>query len=509
MSHYVPAFVGTIHIQEWMKREGFEQFLDNWGRTLARYGSALTKWITKDGKLTPIVVAWNRLICDTIKFEDNICIEKIELTPAQLKKSGYDQEQVKSLIDAREARKTLEGTKRDNKNDYITLYEVHGELPIAYLKEEPSDEDEDVFVQQMHVVSFVAKEKGKYEDFTLYRGKEKNPYMMTHLIKEEGRTQSIGAVEHLFDAQWMTNHSQKLIKDELDLSSQLIFQTADATFVGKNVLTSIMSGDIMIHEPDKPLMPVGNNAHDIGALQAFAQQWQFLAKDITSTPDALRGNTMPSGTAFRQVALLNQEASSLFEVMTRNKKRYLEQMLREFVIPHVKKQMDTSDEIAATLESQDITKLDSMHVPVEAIRRDNEQIKKTILGGGIAQNLDPQALQNQIRGELDVLGNQRFIKPSDVPTKTWKEVLKDLEWEVEIEIKDKDIDQKEMAANLIDIFKTMVNPAMQQYVTTPQGKALFGKILESTSTLNPIELPPSVPIQAPSQIPEESLNLKQ
>src|SRR3990167_7333528 len=156
----------------------------------------------------------------------------------------YDSDMVDALITAREARQSLDGQRRDNKNDYITLYEVHGELSAEYLKDDDDrdDDKEDVYVQQMHVISFVANENKKgFEDFTLYKGKEKNPYLMTHLIKEDGRTLSIGAVEHLFDAQWMTNHSQKLIKDELDLSSQLIFQTADSSFVGKNVLTSIQT----------------------------------------------------------------------------------------------------------------------------------------------------------------------------------------------------------------------------------------------------------------------------
>src|SRR3990167_8117943 len=37
LPHYVLAFIGTIHIQEWIKKSGFEKFLDDWGRTLATY----------------------------------------------------------------------------------------------------------------------------------------------------------------------------------------------------------------------------------------------------------------------------------------------------------------------------------------------------------------------------------------------------------------------------------------------------------------------------------------
>lgn len=508
LEHFVLAFLATLHVQEWMKSNAFEQFLDDWGRTLAKYGSALVKFAEKGGDLVATVVPWNRLICDTIEFEGNLVIEKLELTPSQLRKSGYDQQAVEDLIEARDSRESLDGQKRDNKDDYITLYELHGELPLAYLTD--SENDEDTYVQQMHVVSFVSTSNSgsnsrEYLDFTLYKGKEKNPYLMTHLIKEDGRTMGIGAVENLFDAQWMTNHSQKLIKDQLDLASQLIFQTADAAFVGRNILTDIMTGDILVHEENKPLTQLANRSHDITALQNFGAEWRVLSKDITSTPDAIRGNTMPSGTAFRQVAILNKEASSLFEVMTRNKKRALEEMLRKFVIPHIKRKMDTTEEIAATLESQDIDKLDDMFVPKEAIRRENERIKREVLSGQIATNQDIAAVQQEVRGELEALGNQRFIKPSSVGSKTWKQVLNNLEWEADIEIRDKDVDKQLVAQNLIDIFKTMADPAVQQFISTPNGKTIFNKILESSSALSPLELGAMPTMQAQPQLQEDQL----
>ena len=494
-SQYVHAFIGTIHIQEWMKREHFEEFLDRWGMTLARYGSALVKFVEKDGKLEPSVIPWNRIICDALEFEGNPCIEKLEFTQAQLRNSGYDKEQVGALIDALTPRKTIGRQSRDNKSDYITLYEVHGEFPLSFLTDQ--EDDENTFVQQIHIISFAStKTDGEKTTFTLYKGKEKNPYIMTHLIKEDNRTQGIGAVEHLFQAQWMTNHSMKLIKDQLDLASQLIFQTADSSFVGKNILKSIVSGDILVHNENQPLQSIANNAHDITALQNFASQWQILGQQITSTPDAVRGNTQPSGTPFRAIALENQEGKSLFEVMKRTKKRYLEEMMRKFVIPHVNKKMDTSEEIAATLESQDITKLDSLYVPNEAIRRDNEQIKKTVLSGGIAQNLDLKATQAQIQDELSQLGNQRFLKPSDISTKTWKEVLKGLEWEVEIDINDKETDDQLVLQSLIDWFKIIANPTVQQYMSTPQGKVISSRILEKTNAISPLELS-SLPAPTP------------
>ncbi len=171
---------------------------------------------------------------------------------------------VKFLLDALTTRKTTDGQQQDNNADYIELYEVHGEFPLSYLTGKEKDANE--FVQQMHVISYVGDGKGEFDDFTLVSGREKkNPYMITHLIEEDGRVMGIGAVEHLFEAQWMVNHSVKAIKDQLDLASKLIFQTSDPAFVGQNVLEAIESGDILIHSANQPLTQIANNSHDITA----------------------------------------------------------------------------------------------------------------------------------------------------------------------------------------------------------------------------------------------------
>src|SRR3990167_2328810 len=50
------AFLATVHIQRWMDKHRFGVFLNQWGRALARYGSAAVKFVEKDGVLIPSVV---------------------------------------------------------------------------------------------------------------------------------------------------------------------------------------------------------------------------------------------------------------------------------------------------------------------------------------------------------------------------------------------------------------------------------------------------------------------
>jgi hypothetical protein len=79
--------------------------------------------------------------------------------------------------------------------------------------------------------------------------------------------------------------------------------------------------------------------------------WKSLGSEIAGISESMLGNTAPSGTAWRQVEALLQESHSLFELMTENKGLDIEKMLRKYVIPFLKKKLDTKEEIVATLEA--------------------------------------------------------------------------------------------------------------------------------------------------------------
>lgn len=514
IEQYLITMAAQMKLRSWMKKAAFGVFLNEWGRTLATYGSAVTKFVEKDGELIASVVPWNRIICDPIDFDASPKIEVLEFTPAQLRKQkGYDQEMVKQLLQDLQAREDLNKQKKDNRSNYIRVYEIHDEFSVAQYKEskgiEPEEGDENIFKQQMHVISFVGKSgrgrKTEYQDYTLYSGYEKkNPYLKDDLITEDGRTLGIGAVEHLFEAQWMVNHSAKQIKDTLDFASLMILQTGDGSLVGRNVLNSLITGDVLVF--DKNQDPNGlqqvNNAHDITQIQAFSSQWQNLAKEITATPDAIRGNTQPSGTAYRLQQLITNESHSLFELMTENKGLAIERMFREFVLPYIKTQLDTSEEITDILDSQGITQFDSIYIPREATKRRNKKLKDQILSGEIADDVPEEMFQQDIKKEMSVYGNQRSMTPSEVSDKTWKEVLKGFEWEVEVDVTHESEDVNEAIISLATTFQTIASMAGRPM--TADERLVFNQIMEKSGAVSPLQLThaqtaqPNVAQQPPS-----------
>src|SRR5574343_69721 len=294
----IPAFFATHYVQDWMTKSDFGTYLNNWGRTLSRYGSAVTKFVEKNDELSITIVPWLKMIVDPIDFYQNPQIEVLDLTKAELKKRKYNKSDVESLFNALSTRKTLRGNRKDTKSGYIRLYEIHGEMPLSWITGEEKDDKE--YVQQMQVVSYVeSQKKGEYQDFVVYRGREeKCPYQKDDLISEDGRTLAIGSVEHLFQSQWMVNHSAKAIKDQLDFASKQIFQTADKNFVGRNILTDIEIGDIFVHEFNKPLSVVNNQVTDVNALQSFSSMWKSLGNETVGVSEAMLEAMPKSGTAW-------------------------------------------------------------------------------------------------------------------------------------------------------------------------------------------------------------------
>jgi len=489
------AYMATVLLKNWANKSQFESFLTKWGMTLSAYGWAVTKWIDRGGELDFSVTKPGNLIFDPIDFESNVVIEKFYLTPADLMNHpGYDKKVAKSLLDDVVSRQNLRHEQKDNRADFIELYELHGVLPLSLVTGDESDGD--TYVQQMHIVSMLGSNSTKdYKEYELVCGREdKSPYILTNLLPDATgqRATSAGAVELLFDSQWMFNHYEKLTKDKLDLAKD-IYQTSDGSFVGKNATTNIDNGDILIHEDGRPLTKVNTQTTDITALQNARAQWNSLSQSLSSTPEAMRGGDIKSGTAYRTQQLAVNESSSLFEEMGYNKDIALKQMFRDFIIPFVKRKMDSTEEISALMDSQDIKKIDSKFVSNKVAAKVNAKIISQVLDEGLMPTPEDQAQMAQeeevgMKAQLADLGNQRFFKPSDIDGKTWKESIKDFEWEVEI---DTPTDQKDVNLTMETITNVLgitMDPVKAQMADRPINKFLINKVLTITGAISPIEL---------------------
>lgn len=498
---FINSLIASYMLRKWMNKSIFGIYLNDWGKTLAKYGSAVTKTVVNKNGLNIAVIPWNTLIVDAVDFDASPQIEIIELSESQLRRRiethGYDKEAVNDLLETTQSRETKEGQRVDNKTGFIKLYELHGFLSKEHLTDDRKDRD--VFIEQMHIISFVADKKtgkDKYRDFTLYKGEEEeNPYSIAHLIKEEGRTLAKGSVENLFEAQWMQNYSVKSIKDQLDLASKMFFQTSDTNFMGMNAMTDLENGEIFIHESGKPITQVNNGSHDITSQQNFAAQWKSLGNEINGVSEAMMGTAPKSGTAWRQTEAMLQESHSLFELMTENKGLALEELLRIRVLPYFKEKIiNNTDDIALILDSHDLNTIDTKYIKSKASKIMFEEAKKDLISGKTVQPQEVGMVENGIRQELANFGNKRFFKTGDIDKKTWTEQFKDMEWDLNIDITGEGQDKNSMMATLNTALQVVANP---NYGQNPQAKVIIGKILEMTGAMSPLEVADMSAMQQP------------
>jgi hypothetical protein len=231
-------------------------------------------------------------------------------------------------------------------------------------------------------------------------------------------------------------------------------------------------------------------------LQNFGGEWKAVGNEIVGVSESMYGNSAPSGTAWRQVEALLNESHSLFELMTENKGLCIERMMREFIIPHIKKKMDTAEEIGAILDGYQLQKIDTKYVPAEATKRLSKKLINQIIATGDVPEVTGGMVQAEVDGvkeELDMQGNQRFFKPDDIEDVTWKQVFDKLEWELEVDVTGEQSDNKSDMATLSTLFQTVVSKQGQPF--TPEEKMVFDKILVKSNTVSPIELT-TIPTQA-------------
>lgn len=484
------ALLATAVIQDWMRTSYFGQYLNNWGRVLARNGSAVTKFTRKGKELVVETVSWSKIICDPVDFYNNPVSEKLFLTEQELveriETHKYDKDQVYAMLDAKQARETQDGQNKDDNSEFYEIYETHGKLSLEYLT--GKEEDRYTYVYQMHVHTTVGSGKD-IEKFDLYKGRERTfPYVLSHLLEEDGRTLAIGAAENLFQAQWMMNKSAKQINDQLDFASKQFYQTTDPQFLGTNAIDDLNTGHVFITSQGGQISQVNTQATEIASNLNNAQFWKGLGNELNGISEAMLGAAPKSGTAWRQTEAVLNENYSLFEVMTENKCLALEEMFRTHIIPWIKDtKLNTSDEIVAVLDSYDIEWIDTKYLnsvktqlQIDALLKNDVKLDENgQLDFGIDAELEEvmQAVQEN--------GNLRAFKPSMITDKQWKEQLKDLEWDLEIDITGESKNIQEVLTTVNTALQIMMNPG---YMQNPDAQKLVSKALELSGTLSPLEL---------------------
>lgn len=396
---YAKAYILSKAGKNWMRDVNYAKHLNERGETRARYGGVLIKKTEVDGKLDIQVVPWKNLITNPTDILKNTIVEQHFLSPAELSDKSEVWKKTEEAIKI--AVKT--------KEPYL-VHEIHGRFPVAVYKEckgEKLEETDKYTYKNYHFV--VSGEKGK--QLIHWSEEEKDlPYKYLPWKAIPGRALGKGVVEEGEQAQIWTNDAVIAEKNVMELAGKVIVQTASKKYAGRNIFTEMDNGTTLEHEENKPFSRVELTPSSLPVWRDLISRWQSQFDRSTAVTDALRGETPPSGQAFRLQALVTQQSASQFDYRREEAGIFEKEVWTDWIIPHLIKKLSKPQTLVSEFSNDELQKIDETFLNSLIF----EQLNKAVSSGQIVDPAQIEQEKQSIREKLMITGSHRFLElPED------------------------------------------------------------------------------------------------
>jgi hypothetical protein len=456
------SFLLQKEVYNWMKDVNFAKTLNEMGSTRAKFGGVLVKKCIEeeDGEdeIELEVVDWRNVIVDPSN-PDNMVIEKHYMIENELAEKDGVWEGVREAIDV--VRKLPEKK--------LEVFEVTAELPESYAPE--GGDDYTYRIQKFVMYNKTKSGKGTilYHEFL-----DEFPYKYLAWENINGRL-GRGIVEDGFEAQQWTNDAVIKEKEAMELGSKVIFKSTDPT-IQNNILSEVENGQIIKIAPNTDLAIANTITNNLPEFRQLIQSWDSQLEKTTSTFNAVTGETMPSGTAYRTTAILNQEATSMFDYRREEMGIFLVEIFTDWIIPYLLKKFNKAHILAAEFSPEELKAIDDSFANYEATMK----MKESILSGKPVYAEDYSKLVQETKDLLMKAKDKRFL---DIPKGQYKN------WKPKVTILTTG-EQKNKAVILESLNNVLMTAAKApQVLTDPTLSKVFAKILEiSGSGISPISL---------------------
>jgi len=307
------AMIYNNELKYWMRKANTGVLLNKIVENLPKYGSVILKKVGKDIKMIPLKFiildpAVSNLDND-FDIKSSYIVQRHSYNIMQLKKQKkWDKDKIDIII---------EKLRKEKKNE-IDVYEIYAEMENEYIK----GAGKKGYSLGMAVVC---------DDETLYIQKiKKFPYKKVDYLTIEGRALGLGIIEMLFDPQrrWNEMCNQKALS--MKLGSKHIYQSRDTT-VASNIMTDLLDGEIL--KVNSEITPIATEERNLGAYSQEESKLMGVIRSLANAHEIMTGENLPSRTPFRLGALMNENAGKLFEFIRENVSLFLEEMIREWVLP--------------------------------------------------------------------------------------------------------------------------------------------------------------------------------
>jgi hypothetical protein len=335
-TNFYQAWILKVKFKKWLEDNHFAILLNDLSEGLAVYGSVVWKMVEdENGEIKIEECDLERLYFDPAakSIRDVPVIELHSLTELELREKEGIWDNVDKVLE--KATKI----KEENQIPEFEIWERWGEYKESKEKK----------AKYMH---FIGYGKGDDEVILWKEEVEKDdlPYFDFHLGKYKKRWLRVGVVERLFILQERVNQLVNQNAVTTEIASLLLLRTADPEMRG-NVLQQVESGQI-INSPDLQQIVLQNPG-----ISSFFNELAVIerqADKLCLTPEVVVGETMPSGTPFRSIAVLANAAKSSFRYIKERVGETIGYILKEKVLPKLIRKWNKGELLEIAEDEQDI-----------------------------------------------------------------------------------------------------------------------------------------------------------
>lgn len=344
------AIVASHELYQWFKDTNFAKTLNEAQEKYVKYGGVLFKTVKEGNEVKLETVDWTNVITDQIDIQNGVIIETHFLNAVQLAKKLPNWNMGVSFNECLEAIEKDKGKKPGtlSSTETFTVLEVHGVMPNSYISD--AEEADDIFSQQVHFVLGAEKEKNRIVLHSAYE--KESPYDFIPYNEVPGRGLGTGVVEDGIESQVWQNDAVLKQRDITENASKIIYKSNNPS-IGGNINAYSENGDVIdTSEGDIALMNMTPSSVPI--FNDLLEQWNTQYERVSSTFAANTGETLPSGTPFRQTLILNQEANSEFDYRREQFGIALADILNRRVLPVLMKRVNKKHILSSTYSPSEV-----------------------------------------------------------------------------------------------------------------------------------------------------------
>ena len=440
-------------LHDWFKEVNYDATIDKMRWNRAKYGSLIVKKIEKDGDLKIECVDLRNVVVDPSNLF-NVFIEIHYLSPTQLAKKRGKWNYVEELLSDKNYKsskiKNAIGSETEVTVDQYTIYEVYGEFAESEI--EDGGDEYKFNLYRLYLC-----------DDHILRADIIDEFPYKHLAWEEvgGRSLGRGVVEDGFQAQIWSNDAVLKERDMMEHASKITFVTDDEE-VEDNILTDYDSGSIIHVGDGRRLSMLNNVPSSLPQIQAILNKWDAQYERVSSSFESVTGETMPSRTPFRTVAMLQQAGNSSFQEKNKAFGIFQKEIMYDWVIPYLIKKLKKSHKIWVDFTKEEMDLFNDDFATYEI----NEFLKEQTLKRKTVTQEDYNLLLEQQRGKVTT---RRFMEIPDG-------YYDDIRTKVDIVTTGENVDKAALLESLNTLLITVAqNP---QVMTDPALSKLFSRIID-------------------------------